>query len=100
MNETTEKIIEWIDTEPDLKMFLWDIAFGDEDEWGTDELDECIQDLLPPERGPISSVIIEECMVNTVRLESLYSELTDGRDSDTWRDEVNAETIRIHLVGE
>lgn len=114
MNETTEKLIEWIRSEPGLAAFLRGIAEGEPVpphnevyEYGDDPLACWISDLVLPEnrsRGILAWERLVSQGASNAKVDALYEELTAGRKTPAgrleWLGEMDVAAIREALVGD
>lgn len=100
VNKVELKIIDWLKVERgrDSKVwpFLWDVAQGDESEWGDDQLGACLSDLL---NGSASAeLLLEDLGADLGVTYDLIREL-EGPDQVTdWLADLDAMVIRVLLM--
>lgn len=108
MHKTTARLIDWIWSEPELADFLREIAKGEPTppdgeifEYGDHQLGLWIADLVDPwGRNSLAGDVLVRHGVNLARLGRLHDDLIEGRDPNTWLDEVEDHLIRDALLGQ
>lgn len=107
MNDTTKKITDWIQSEPELAAFLRDIARGEPVppdgeiyEYGDQQLGCWIADLLDDLRNGAWWDVVAGNHVSVTRIDALREELAQGRGRFDYLDEMDVEQIRRALLPE
>lgn len=112
VNETTTKLIDWIQGEPELAAFLRGIAQGEPVpphneiyEYGDEQLACWISDLVFPEersRGILAWERMVSKGASNAKVNALYEELTAGRKTPAgrleWLNEMDVAAIREMLL--